>query len=149
MTTATIKPCPFCQGTSFTTDGQSTGDSYVTCNTCKADGPIEAYPAQAIDSWNKAPLPFTLATLCAEYTEMHPNGSWEGDHPIMQMAAEIDQLKGALVIVQNERDQLKACLGTISSMATKNISDTSKGMYYCPSHGGHGFQSDCLTCKES
>ncbi len=37
-----------------------------------------------------------IPKIMAEYDAMKEDGSWEGRHPIMQMAEEIDMLRGKL-----------------------------------------------------
>lgn len=65
------------------------------------------FPDEAMEeAWNAAlaEKPPTLEAIMIEYDSMPDAGAWEGDHPIMQMAAEIDSLRDALKIIQRERD---------------------------------------------
>ena len=46
-----LKPCPFCGGNSVYLNS-NTWSSYVMCDYCDADGPVQESDDQAISAWN-------------------------------------------------------------------------------------------------
>lgn len=57
-----------------------------------------------------------LPQIMAEYDAMKDDGAFEGDHPILQMAAEIDKLKKNAAAISEKIEDAYSALHAIQSL---------------------------------
>lgn len=48
-----VEPCPFCKGEEFVLKKTETAKHFVSCASCRADGPLALTEEKAVDLWNR------------------------------------------------------------------------------------------------